>query len=51
MVRNGLMLSALLFKISRDVRNVFQSPGLAIALTSDKTEVVAKFPFLFEFHQ
>ena len=42
---------ALLFQISRDVLKVFQSPGLAITLTSDKTEVVANFSLLFEFHQ
>ena len=51
MLRNGPILSFLLFQISRDVIKVFLIPGLAIALTSDKTEVVANFSLLFKFHQ
>ena len=43
--------SALLFQISRDVLKVFQRPGLAIALTSDKTEVMANFSLLLKFDQ
>ena len=44
MVRNGSILALYSFKYQ-------EIPGLAIALTSDKTEVVANFSLLFEFHQ
>ena len=38
-------------RIEEEVKKYQEIPGLAIALTSDKTEVVANYSLLFEFHQ